>query len=165
MNPFFIFLFVCVLIALIVWFRNATRKQGILALKAFLITIALLIVVMIATGRLPLLLSLPIFLLGLFRKRTVQFLLLPLIRSLIGKRSPQQSSQQSESESTQQAKQPIMDDDKALQILGLSPNPSKESIIAAHRALIKQLHPDKGGNDFLATQINLAREHLLKKTH
>lgn len=54
------------------------------------------------------------------------------------------------------------DRQEALQILGLSDNPSKEEIIKAHRKLINKLHPDRGGNDFLASRVNQARDTLLK---
>lgn len=53
--------------------------------------------------------------------------------------------------------------DEALQILGLSGNPSREEIIAAHRRLINKLHPDRGGSDFLAARVNQARDILLKE--
>ena len=52
--------------------------------------------------------------------------------------------------------------EEALQILGLSPNPTKEDIIKAHKRLIHKLHPDRGGSDFLAARVNQARDVLLK---
>jgi hypothetical protein len=51
---------------------------------------------------------------------------------------------------------------EALAILGLEGNPSRQDILQAHRRLIHKLHPDRGGNDFLASQVNLARDTLLK---
>jgi len=51
--------------------------------------------------------------------------------------------------------------DEALQILGLSGNPTREDIVAAHRRLINKLHPDRGGSDFLAARVNQARDILL----
>jgi len=53
--------------------------------------------------------------------------------------------------------------DEAMQILGLTGNPSREEIIAAHRRLINKLHPDRGGSDFLAARVNQARDILLKE--
>lgn len=57
-----------------------------------------------------------------------------------------------------------MSKDEALKILGLKPNCSKKDIIKAHRNLILHMHPDKkGGNNYLASKINEARDVLLKK--
>jgi len=50
---------------------------------------------------------------------------------------------------------------QALQILGLNERPSREEIVAAHRRLIQRLHPDRGGSDYLAAQINQAKQVLL----
>lgn len=49
----------------------------------------------------------------------------------------------------------------ALAALGLTEGATPEEIVAAHRKLIQKLHPDRGGNDFLAAQINQARDVLL----
>jgi hypothetical protein len=55
-----------------------------------------------------------------------------------------------------------MSEGEALAVLGLSASASTDDIRAAHRKLIEQVHPDKGGNDYLAAQINKARDVLLK---
>lgn len=53
-------------------------------------------------------------------------------------------------------------DDEALAILGLKPGASDEEIVTAHRRLIAKMHPDKGGSDYLASRINLAKDRLYK---
>lgn len=56
-----------------------------------------------------------------------------------------------------------MSEDEALSVLGLGPGADAEAVRAAHRKLISQLHPDKGGTDYLAAKINEARDYLLTR--
>ena len=53
---------------------------------------------------------------------------------------------------------------EALETLGLTGEPSRDEIIAAHRRLIQKLHPDRGGSDFLAARVNRAKDVLLNDT-
>ena len=53
--------------------------------------------------------------------------------------------------------------DEAYAILGLAPGADAEAVKAAHHRLMKQLHPDHGGTDYLATKINRARDVLLHR--
>jgi hypothetical protein len=54
-----------------------------------------------------------------------------------------------------------MDRAQALEVLGLEPEASKDDIEAAYKTLIVKNHPDQGGTDWLATQLNEARRILL----
>lgn len=56
-----------------------------------------------------------------------------------------------------------MDSDEAASILGVAPDADIEAVKAAHKKLISQLHPDKGGTDYLAAKINDARDVLLRE--
>ena len=51
---------------------------------------------------------------------------------------------------------------QACDILAVSPYATIEEINAAHHRLIKQVHPDQGGSDYLAAQVNRAKDVLLE---
>ena len=55
-----------------------------------------------------------------------------------------------------------MNTQEALNILNLKPHATKQDIISAHKRLMQKNHPDKGGSEHIASQINQAKEWLLK---
>lgn len=58
---------------------------------------------------------------------------------------------------------PAMDEATALEILGLAPGATPEEIKAAHRRLMARLHPDHGGSTWIASQLNQAKDFLLRR--
>jgi len=52
--------------------------------------------------------------------------------------------------------------EEAYEILGISMNASTSEVRAAHRRLIRDTHPDRGGSAYLAAKVNTARDLLLK---
>ena len=54
-----------------------------------------------------------------------------------------------------------MSEEEARAVLGVAPDATREEIIEAHRRLIQRLHPDRGGSDYLAAQLNTAKDLLL----
>jgi len=111
-----------------------------------------------------------LFTFGRFGFRTAMSAL-PLLRfwqNIKGKTNKAGKGQQhTNNDKTQNTSPPPQQQDKlgheeALQVLGLSGQPDKATITKAHKRLIQKLHPDRGGNDYLASHINRAKDTLLK---
>ena len=52
---------------------------------------------------------------------------------------------------------------RARKLLGVGPSASRDEIVAAHRRLVTRVHPDAGGTEGLAAELNAARDVLLKQ--
>lgn len=63
--------------------------------------------------------------------------------------------------SSPNVKNSTMDRAQALQVLGLKDGATDQEIKDTHRKLISGMHPDHGGSDYLAAQINQAKDVLL----
>ena len=56
-----------------------------------------------------------------------------------------------------------MSQEEAYQVLGLQPGAKAEDIVHAHRTLMKRIHPDQGGTNYLAARVNEAKDTLLRQ--
>jgi hypothetical protein len=52
--------------------------------------------------------------------------------------------------------------DEAYLVLGLSRGATRDDVHTAHRNLMKRFHPDQGGTTYIASQVNEAKDVLLK---
>lgn len=52
--------------------------------------------------------------------------------------------------------------EEAEQILGLSSGYTKKEVELSYKRLMQKLHPDRGGNDYLASRVNIARDIIIK---
>jgi len=151
MNPFLLLLLVCTITAVIFWFKNASIRQGITALKAILIIIGIIIIALVATARLPILAAVPIVLLAIFKKFAITKLLIPFIRLLAG-------SQKARCASASMVK---MNEQLAIQLLSLPAKPSREQIVQAHRTKVRKLEQQGTINDAEIAKLDVAREYLI----
>mgnify|MGYP003145057117 CR=1 FL=1 len=127
--------------------RKALLRGGFYALLG-------IILLLVVTGRVHWLLAAALPLLKLLFGLALRAW--PFLQALRRKNQPppqQQASAGSSGELSQQ---------EAFQLLGLQPGASRQAIIDAHKRLIQKLHPDRGGNDYLASKLNAARDLLLK---
>jgi DnaJ family protein C protein 19 len=85
---------------------------------------------------------------------------LPLISRLYQQAKPGAQSRQQKS-SAPPPRSGAMSKQEALDILGLKPGATREEILSAHKRMIQKMHPDRGGSDHLAAQINKAKDVLL----
>ena len=76
-----------------------------------------------------------------------------------------QRQQQQDSEHRRRNNAPSgkMTEAQALEILELKPGVTEQEIRAAYNRLMQKMHPDVGGSNFFAKQLNAARDRLLRK--
>lgn len=87
----------------------------------------------------------------------------PLLEAYLDRRDPDWRAAGAERPGEASPDPTAMDERTALEILGLAPGAGEDQIRAAHRSLMARLHPDHGGSSYLASQINRARDYLLRR--
>lgn len=89
-----------------------------------------------------------------------------VLEGYLDRREPgwrEQGSREGEEQSAPHPNSGTMSREEAFKVLGLHPDADEAAIKAAHRRLMSNLHPDKGGSDYLAQQINRAKDVLMGK--
>jgi len=144
-----------------VWLKARYQEQGRpFAVKATLVACALILIGLAATGRVHWLGALlASALAGMRFLLPIIFKSLPLLAPFLKRAKAEQADNNSNANT---ANSSDMTKDEAFAILGLDHNATVAESVMAHRRLIQKLHPDTGGNEYLATQLNIAKAVLLK---
>jgi len=158
--------FLLVVVGIIWWlkifFSKKSSQRQLYIKQSFAAFIVLIIVLLSLTGRLHWLLAVIAGAVA-FVMRFLPVLLryIPQIQKLI---QFFYQSRHSTNQSKSTAQKPTnLTKEQACDILGVSLTATKQEIIDAHRKLIFKNHPDRGGSDYLAAQINQAKETLLQR--
>jgi len=152
---------VAVFINLKQWGALSADKKKAAAWKIVLVVGAAVLLFLVLTGRVHIITAGIAALIPLLRKLPALLRFLPFIRRM--SQGSQQQGQNAGGESAgRSASTGGMDLSEACDTLGVAANASREEIVNAHRRLIQKLHPDRGGNDYLAAKINEAKSVLLK---
>ena len=136
---------------------SAPRERRKLLLQWLLIGLALVAVLLAITGRLhwvgaAVAIALPV----LGRALSLLSRHLPWLAPILAKRAQARQRQNGEDDT-----RPLTVEE-ARRILDVGADATRDDIIGAHRRLIQKMHPDRGGNDYLASRINAAKELLLR---
>ncbi|MCW8852365.1 MAG: molecular chaperone DnaJ [Gammaproteobacteria bacterium] len=150
-------------IALILW-HKITRAQGEERKKMIFWSIIISIVAMLGilaiTGHLNVITAAIAGLVALLPRAMQLFRYLPLVSRMFQNKGQQNNQQNNHSQSPPGGKT-AMSRQEAMEVLGLKADFTKEEVIQAHRRMMQKIHPDRGGSDYLAAQINQAKETLL----
>jgi len=150
-------------IGLLLWYKisnaPADKRKNLIFRSTAGVIIGTLVVLAI-TGRMHWLYALG-GTIAAFTPRLISALrYLPLLNR-VRQHYTQQQSRQSGQQSATRANPGQMTAAQAREILGVKADASKDDIIKAHKRMMQKVHPDRGGSDFLAAQINQAKDTLL----
>lgn len=132
--------------------------------KLVLIGFAGVLLVLVLTGRIHVITAAIAGLLPLLKKLPALLRYLPSLSRYQHQRQ-QEQEKRGAGRREQAASSATMTVREACEVLGVDESCSRDEVIMAHRRLMQKLHPDRGGNDYLAAKVNEAKVVLLARHH
>lgn len=148
-------------IALILWHKISKtggdeRKK--LVFWSIIGTVVAVLGILAVTGHLNIITAMIAGLVALLPRAMSLLKYLPFISRLYQQRPGAQQGQQ---QTPPPRGKQTMSTEQAIEVLGLKSTYTKDDVIQAHRRMMQKVHPDRGGSDYLAAQINTAKDVLL----
>ncbi|MFN3700146.1 MAG: DnaJ domain-containing protein [Alphaproteobacteria bacterium] len=128
--------------------RASVQEIKTFILAAITLTLCLALFVLSVTGRLPAAIA-------------IVSAILPFAVAIYSNKAAKAARARAQQEGEASAKP--MNRDEALNILGLKDGASAEEIESAYKKLMKKVHPDQEGSDWMAKKLNEARDFLVRK--
>ena len=147
---------VALLLAYKKWYSLEEKQRKDSAWKMVLWGVAVLVIALVLAGRAHWLMGVLAALLALAGRVVQLAQYVPLFKRMYDDVG---ASQRSNSQSTKTSS--LMSKKEAAEILGVDEAASAEDVKLAHKRLMQKIHPDRGGTDALAQQINTAKDILL----
>jgi len=158
--PRLIILIAVAAIGLILWHKITQAKaeeRKKLMLWSLIGSILAILAILALTGHLNIITAAIAGLVALIPRLLQYAKYLPFISNMVNK----QANSTGSSQAPPTPGKGKMAKNEAIEILALKPGYSDEDVIAAHRRMMQKVHPDRGGSDYLAAQINQAKKTLL----
>lgn len=134
------------------WRVLPDEQRALFAKKAILYGCAVFVLLLVVTGRAPWLMGVLAAMLAVMARLAQFAAYIPLFKKVFGQDHTSASSMPSAD---------AMNRQKAAETLGVSIDASPEEVRTAHKQLMQKMHPDRGGSELLAKQINQAKDIML----
>lgn len=156
-----ILIIIAVIVLAMMWWRSArvrpeAERRGYI-LKSVALALAGVMIVLAAAGRLHWVVAAVGAVVAFIPRLLGLLKYIPLIDRLVkGYRGNQQQGGNAPGPA-----KGSMGREEALSVLGLKDGATRQDVIDTHRRLMQKVHPDRGGSDYMAAQLNKAKATLL----